>query len=125
MTVPTKARQNGGSADLAAICKTLTAAVRGNRLDEAEALFQQMCEMDPRSGQMLIFPVLITILRGRPLDALRFVNEQPVDRPELRALCLRVLGDPGWHGEAAALVDSPDRGVAHAMRQLLADAPLP
>lgn len=103
-----------------ALTHTMVETLRDDRLDEADALYQQMCETHPHAHDMLVFPVLIAIQRGQALEALQHVNSLPTDRcPELRALCLRMLGDPSWHGEATALLDSPDPAIAKAMRQLL------
>lgn len=105
---------------LSALSQTLVDKLRHDRLDEADALYQQMCETHPAAQDMLVFPVLIAIQRGRALDALQHINSLPSQRcPELRALCLQMLGDPSWHGEANALLDSPDPAVRKAMRQLL------
>jgi len=98
----------------------LVESLRRGRLDEADTMYQRLCEQDPKARDMLAIPVLIAIQRGRLLDALRLVDQHPADHsPELRALCLRVLGDPSWHGEATALLESPDPVIARAMRQLL------
>ncbi|QHI99720.1 hypothetical protein GT347_18100 [Xylophilus rhododendri] len=100
-------------------------ALREHRLDEAEQLFAELGDADSRVKNLRVFPVLLAIQRGRPLDALQFVNSLPGDPcPELRALCLRLLGDPRWQGEAATLLDSSDPEVGKAMRELLADTPL-
>ena len=103
-----------------ALAHALVDKLRAGRLDEADALYQQLCETHAAAQDMLVFPVLIAIQRGRPLDALQQVNNLPDDRhPELRALCLQMLGDPSWHGEATALLDSPDPDIRKAMGQLL------
>jgi hypothetical protein len=68
--------------------------------------------------------VLIALKRGRVHDAWQVVNGLPDDRcPELKALCLKILGDPAWYGYAAAHEDSPNAFVRKMMRQLL-DKPL-
>ncbi|WPB56262.1 HrpB1 family type III secretion system apparatus protein [Xylophilus sp. GOD-11R] len=106
--------------------RSMVAHLRANRLDEAQAQYEQLCEVDERLRDMLVFPVLIAIQRGQSLEALQYLNGLPGDpHPELRALCLRIVGDPTWHGEAAALVDAPDPYIARAMRRLLAGADLP
>lgn len=103
-----------------ALTRTMVESLRDDRIDEADALYQQMCEMHPAAQDMLVFPVLIAIQRGQALDALRHINSLPSDRcPELRALCLHMLGDPQWHGEATALLASPDPAIRTAMQQLL------
>ena len=113
-------------ADIEIEMQAMVETLRAGRIDEAEAMFQRLARLDARVADMLLFPVLFMIQRHQPLDALRFVDAQPAGRcPELRALCLKVLGDPTWHGEAMALVESPDPGIAHAMRELLELPPRP
>ncbi|MCZ2497922.1 hypothetical protein GN316_14245 [Xylophilus sp. Kf1] len=108
-----------GSA-LVTLAHNMVETLRDDRIDEADALYQQMCEMDTSAREMLVFPVLIAIQRGQALEALQHINSLPTDRcPELRALCLQMVGDPSWHGEATALLDSPDPAIGQAMRQLL------
>jgi len=106
--------------DLSELTRALVEKLRDDHLDEADALYQQMCETHPAAHDMVVFPVLIAIQRGRSLDALLHINGLQAQRcPELRALCLQMLGDPSWHGEASALLDSPDPAIRKAMQQLL------
>ena len=105
---------------LSELALDLADTLREDQLDRADALYQQMCETHPAAQEMLVFPVLIAIQRGRALDALQHINSLPAERcPELRALCLKMLGDPSWHGEATALAESPDPDIRKAMQQLL------
>ena len=95
-------------------------ALRLDHADEAHARFQRLRENDDRARDLLVIPVLIAIQRGEALDALRMIDDHPPGHsPGLRALCLRVLGDPSWHGEATALLESEDPAVVKAMRELL------
>ncbi|NRF72192.1 hypothetical protein HLB44_34930 [Aquincola sp. S2] len=97
-------------------------ALREGQLDEADALLQQLCATVPEADELLTFPVLIAIQRGQVREALQFINTVGEQRcPELKALCLYLLGDPTWHGEATALLDSEDPHVRKAMRELLGD----
>jgi hypothetical protein len=117
-------RPSGGDAGFLALTHAMTAALRAGRIEEADARYHEMCELRPAAREMLVFPVLIAIQRGDTLHALQQINQRPEgSHAGLRALCLRMLGDPSWVGEAKALVDSPDVGIAHAMRQLLGDSP--
>ena len=112
---------SGGDAAFRELAAAMVETLRDGRIDEAETLYHQLCEMNPVAREMLVFPVMIAIQRGQAMDALRFIGTLPPDRcPELRALCLQVLGDPTWYGEAMVLLDSPDAGVRKAMQQLLA-----
>jgi type III secretion protein HrpB1 len=100
------------------VCE-LAAAIKNKRLDEADALYDALCEVRGEDA-LLTFRVLITIQRGRVLEALQFVNGLPQDRcPELKAICLYLIKDPTWQGIAESLEDSADPTVRKAMRQLL------
>ncbi|MDB5786992.1 MAG: bacterial type secretion family protein [Caballeronia mineralivorans] len=106
--------------DATALAREVVARIKTGELDEAEALLALLHGVCPASRDVLAFPVMIAIQRGRPRDAWQLVNGLPDNRcPELKALCLRVLGDPLWHGYAVAHEDSPDPYVRTAMRQLL------
>jgi type III secretion protein HrpB1 len=106
--------------DATALARAVVAHIHAGRLDEAEAALAQLHERLPASREVLAFPVMIALQRGRPHDAWQLVNHLPDDRaPELKALCLRMLGDPLWQGYASAHADSDDPHVRRAMRQLL------
>lgn len=100
-------------------------AIRQGRLDEAEARLEELHEMEPASRDLLVFPVMIAIQRGRVRDVLREIYALDDDRcPELKALCLNLVGDPLWEGEARALAEcSPHPHVRRAMQQLLGQVP--
>ena len=90
-------------ADATEMGKRVVCLVRANRLDEADAALQLLNHAYPETIDLLIFPVIIAIQRGRLTEAWQLVNSQAEDEsPELRALCLRLLNDPTWHGYAEA-----------------------
>ncbi len=121
-----EASQFGGDAALHRKLRNLVDCIQQHRSDQADNLYRQMCEEHPSARQMLVFPVVIAIQKGQAVEALRHINSLPEDRcPELRALCLCMAGDPTWHGEATALLDSPDPAVVRAMRKLLGETPGP
>jgi type III secretion protein HrpB1 len=106
--------------DAASMGKAVVDSIRDNRLDEAETLLQQLNDTYPHTRNLLVFPVMIAIQRGQATEAWQLVNGLPDDQsPELKALCLRLLKDPSWHGYAEASVDHPDPYVRKAMRNLL------
>lgn len=103
-----------------AMAQAVIERLQQDQADEAEVLLGQMHDAYPETRDFLIFPVTIALMRGRPHDAWQLVNGLPEERsPELKALCLKMLGDPSWHGYATAHEDSPDPFVRHAMRKLL------
>lgn len=100
-------------------------AIREGRLDEAEVALEALHVLDPATEELLVFPVLIAIQRGMVREALQYIYALGEDRcPELKALCLNLLGDPLWEGEARALVEnSPHAHVRRAMQLLLGQVP--
>jgi hypothetical protein len=107
-------------ADAPALAQAIIEHIEANELDEAQALLAQMHEAYPRTREVLVFAVTIALVRGRPHEAWQLVNGLPEDHaPELKAICLKVLGDPSWHGYATAHEDSADPYVRVAMRRLL------
>jgi hypothetical protein len=99
-------------------------ALRDARLDEAEQLLEELNRLAPETEEFLVFPVLIAIQRGFITEALQYLNSLGEDTaPELRALCLNILGDPTWHSYAQGCLESDDPYVRKAMRELLQMAP--
>ncbi len=108
------------SADAGSMSRAVVDSIRGNRLDEAERLLQQLNDAYPDTRRLLVFPVMIAIQRGRLTEAWQLVNGLPEgESPELKALCLRRLNDPSWYGYAQANEDHSDPYVRKAMRNLL------
>jgi type III secretion protein HrpB1 len=113
-------RMQGDGADATALARAVADHIREGRIDEAESMLARLHECCPASRDVLAFPVMIALQRGRVHDAWQLVNGLPDEQcPELKALCLRMLGDPLWHGYASAHADSPNPTVRRAMRQLL------
>jgi hypothetical protein len=112
-------------ADVATQAREVAHAIRQGRLDDAEAALAELHALDPATEDLLVFPVMIAIQRGRVRDALRHIYTLDDDRcPELKALCLNLIGDPLWEGQARALLDtSPHAHVRLAMQQLLGLVP--
>ena len=104
-----------------ALATALVEAIRDDRLDEAETMLEELNAMAPETQEYLIFPVLIAIQRGYIKEALQYLNEHLEEdaAPELKALCLNILGDPTWHMHAQRGLESEDEHVRLAMRQLL------
>ncbi len=95
-------------------------AIRAGRLVEAEAKLQVLAELEPDSRALLVLQSMLGIRLGQVLDVVRRLNQLPDDAvPEMKALCLKLIGDPTWYGYATALEDSPDPSIRKAMRGLL------
>jgi type III secretion protein HrpB1 len=106
---------------IVALATALVEAIRDDRLDEAETMLEELNARSPDTQEYLIFPVLIAIQRGYIKEALQYLNENLEEdaAPELKALCLNILGDPTWHLHAQRGLESDDEHVRLAMRQLL------
>jgi predicted Zn-dependent protease len=111
--------------EVAAQTREVADAIRQGRLDEAEAALEALYARYPATEELLVFPIMIAIQRGMVREALQHIYTLGDDRcPELKALCLNLVGDPVWEGEARALVDnSPHPHVRRAMQQLLGQVP--
>jgi len=108
----------------AALAQRMTQALEENRTDEAEIILNEIAEfmnLPPDDEDTQAFRIMLTIQRGRPMDALVALNNLGDQRlPELRALCLQRIGDPLWEGVAnSVLQDTSNEQVRLAMRQLL------
>lgn len=99
-------------------------ALRDDRIDEAQALWEQLCSAFPQARAFVVFPVLISIQRGRIQEALYMIEEsKDFPSPDLKALCLYLLHDASWHGYATDLAESsPEPYVRQAMLRLLGRA---
>lgn len=111
--------------EVAAQAREVADAIRDGRLDEAQVALEALHVLEPATEQLLVFPIMLAIQRGRVREALQYIYTLDDDRcPELKALCLNLVGDPLWEGEARALVDhSPYPHVRRAMQQLLGQVP--
>jgi type III secretion protein HrpB1 len=106
--------------DIAQMSREMIGAITAHELDRAEAIWFQLRDLSNVAPSALAIGAFIPILHNRPIDALHFLNTLPDDcAPDLKALCMYLIGDPIWHLEANALAESPDPLMRSAMRQLL------
>jgi type III secretion protein HrpB1 len=111
-------------ADTQQLAVSLVDALKGNRLEDAESIWHLLRDTDDVPQEAHAFPAFIMIQRGKAIEALQYLNTLPAECcPDVRALCLYLVGDPTWHSHAAALADNPDEGIKSAMRHLL-EAPV-
>ena len=106
--------------DIAVLAPLMVEALKDDRIDEAEAIYETICASMPEAEDLLVFPVMFAIQRGQVFEALQIINDLPEDRcPELKAICLNLIEDPTWHAVALAQENNPDPYVRKAMRELL------
>jgi type III secretion protein HrpB1 len=99
----------------------LRLALGRQEVDEAEHLIDELTELDPTAKNDPLPRVFWLLQCGRPLDALHLLNDcGDAAFPELRAVCLKGLGDPTWQGLASSLCETSGPVVRLAMAQLLA-----
>ncbi len=99
--------------------RDMVEAIRDGRLDEAEALLDALRPLVSDPIDLLVFPVVIAIQRGRLLEALDLLDghdERQV--APLRALCLHLADEPSWEGLAREAMENADPCARRAMRQL-------
>jgi len=102
------------------LVRPMVEALHEGRLDEAQAMLDQIAAVYPTPEDLVVFAVLIAIQRGQCREALCHLESLPGDpHPELKAFCLYLLGEPCWEGMAQTLEDSPDQSVRLAMKALL------
>ena len=98
----------------------LELALGRQEVDQAGRLIDELTELDPAAKNVLLPRVFWLLQSGRAADALHLLNEFGEDVcPELRAVCLKGLGDPTWEGLALSLRETGGPAVRLAMAQLL------
>lgn len=106
--------------DAFSMAKAVLDCIKAERFDEAQTLLDQLHFAHPDTRDIPAMQVLLALKRGRTHDAWQTVNGLPDDSyPELKALCLKILGDPSWYGYAAEHEGSSNALVRRMMRQLL------
>lgn len=106
--------------DIAVLAPRMIEAIKDDRIDEAEAIYETICASTPDADDLLVFPVVFAIQRGQVNEALQIINDLPEDKcPELKAICLNLIKDPTWHAVALSQENNPDPHVRKAMRELL------
>ena len=108
--------------EMVAMARGVADAIRENRIDEAETLLDELSAIYPEPEDLAVFGVVIAIQRGQAREALWALEDLYGDKhPELKALCLNVLGEPTWEGLAREVDDdaAADPTVRRAMQQLL------
>lgn len=111
---------NTTDTDARKLVRPMIEALREGRLDEAQAMLDQISAVYPAPDDLVVFAVLVAIQRGQCREALCHLEALPGDpHPELKAFCLYLLGEPCWEGMAQTLEDSPDQSVRLAMKALL------
>lgn len=112
-------RENGR-----ALVAAMLDAIGDDKLDEAGIWLDKLKELNNLTEEhpdILKFRTLITIQRGKVVDALAHLNTLPDHlAPDMKVFCLLFSGDPGWEALANELADnSPRAEIRSAMSTLL------
>ena len=110
---------------IAELKRDMRNAVRAFRIAEADEICHHLiddCGVDAEADDMLPSRVTIDVLSGRIHDAMCMLNGLGEDRGlGLKAVCLRLMGDPFWEGTAVQAQATTDDPVLKQSMQLLLD----
>jgi len=99
-------------------------AVREERLDEAQCLLDELGASDPEVAARPVYATMLALAHDDALGALQALQGTGEEHDDLRAICLRALGDPCWEGLATSLAEeSGEMRVRAAMCHLLDRTP--
>lgn len=94
-----------------ALVAIVSRGIQDNQLDDAENLIHALRILCPKWAVIDEFLPYIAIKRGNPRDALQIYLATPVDNSKwfaMTALCLKLTGDPTWHGHAMRSLEKND-----------------
>lgn len=102
-----------------ATARLLQSLIQADDIDQAERVLYEAGD----GPEFSAFRVIVLIQRGWLRDALQLASTlDDAYGMALRALCLRLLGDPAWQATAEEALKSPDDEVRRAVLQLLGQA---
>jgi type III secretion protein HrpB1 len=107
-----------------ALISILSRGIQDGNLDDAEEVLATLNILSPGHIGINEFLPYIAIKRGRVREALQMYAASPSDDSKwhaMTALCLRLLGDPTWHGHATQAIEKDDStsGYAHILARIL------
>lgn len=94
-----------------ALVAIVSRGIRNNQLDDAENIIHAVKILCPKWAAIDEFQPYIAIKRGNPRDALQMYMAAPMDNSKwfaMTALCLKLTGDPTWHGHATQSLEKND-----------------
>jgi len=105
------------------LAQTLVEALVHCRTDDAQAIYDELCDIEPRTRDLLVFPLVLALQQNTLPAFYRSLLEKGEDHaPEIQALCLCYMNDPTWQGLAERLKDEhPDPVARRSMRYMLGD----
>lgn len=111
-----------------ALVAIVSQGIQNNQLDDAENLIQTLKILCPRWSLIDEFQPYIAIKRGNFREALQMYMSIPSDSSKwyaMTALCLKLAGDPTWHGHANQALEKDDvtAQCAHGLARVLLGMP--
>jgi type III secretion protein HrpB1 len=95
-------------------------AIREERLDDAQRLLGELAAIDADVAARPFYSTMLSLARGDAVGALRALQDGGEEVDELRAICLRAMGDPTWEGLAESVAQTcNDPSTRAAMLSLL------
>jgi type III secretion protein HrpB1 len=112
--------QHPSADSLADLVDRFGIAIREERPDDAQQALAELAELDAGVASRPVYTTMLAIARGDAVGALRALQTGGEAVDELRAICLRAIGDPTWEGLAESIArESDDPSTRAAMYSLL------
>lgn len=112
--------QHPSADSLADLVDRFGIAIREERPDDAQQALAELAELDAGVASRPVYTTMLAIARGDAVGALRALQTGGEAVDELRAICLRAIGDPTWEGLAELIArESDDPSTRAAMYSLL------
>lgn len=111
-----------------ALVALVSRGIQNNHLDDAENIIHALKILCPKWELIDEFQPYIAIKRGNPREALQMYLATPMDTGKwfaMTALCLKLTGDPTWHGHATQSLEKNDDSsrCAHDLARVLLGMP--
>lgn len=116
--------QHASNYTTAMLSEHFAAALRDQRLGDAQKILEELAEHDAETAAQPVFATALALARNDAIGALQALQDRGAAVDGLRAVCLHVLEDPTWQGIAESIVENSEDPVAReAMCRLLGREP--
>lgn len=107
-----------------ALVAIVSQGIQNNQLDDAENIINALKILCPQWSLIDEFQPYIAIKRGNFREALQMYTSMPSENSKwyaMTALCLKLAGDPTWHGHASLALEKNDATAqcAHGLARVL------